>query len=122
MKIHIDHYTPVPTVSVIGCEKSFGCEHLKIVFTREWRSLKKYVTLYPSADDSDSIVIEYKSTPVELPRRIYEKAGICRYVISGENKKKRIVSKTGYLTILKAPEALPEECPPDTKRRKGVAV
>ena len=122
MKIQIDRYTPVPTISIIGCEKSFGCEHLKIVFSREWRSLKKYVTLYPTSDDTDAIVIEYKKAPIELPERIYEKAGVCRYVISGEGKNKRIVSKTGYMTVLKAPEPLPDEYTPDTKKRKGVAL
>ena len=122
MKIQIDRYTPVPSISIIGCEKSFGLEHLKLVFSREWRSLKKYVTLYPSPDDTDAIVIEYKNTPIELPKRIYDKAGVCRYVVSGESKNKRIVTKTGYLTILKAPEPLPESSPIDTKKRKGVAL
>lgn len=118
MKIQIDHYTPVPTVSVIGCEQSFGCERLEIAFNGEWKRLKKYVTFYFSEDESDSITIEYKHLPIVIPQRAYNNAGLCRYVIKGESKKKRIVSKTGYLRILKAPdELLLHDEAPLTKKR-----
>ena len=122
MKIQIDHYTPVPTVTVIGCEQSFGCERLEIDFDGEWKKLKKYVTLYPSRDESDKIVIEYKKSPIVIPPRIYERSGSCRYVITGESKKKKIVSKTGYLSVLKAPEELqkPEEVA--TPNKKGATL
>lgn len=122
MKIHIDGYTPVPTVTVIGCEQSFGCERLEIVFGKEWKRLKKYVTVYPTHDDSDAIVIKYKGSPVELPAKIYERSGTCRFVVSGEGPKKKIVCKTGYFSILKSPEALPDKEAPTSLKRKGVAV
>ena len=122
MKIQIDHYTPVPTVTVIGCEQSFGCERLEIVFDSEWKRLKKYVTIYPSRDDSEKIVIEYKGSPIELPARIYERSGSCRYVISGENSKKKIVCKTGYFSILKAPEELPKPEEAALPKKKGATA
>ena len=112
----------MPRVKVIGCEQSFGCERLEIVFGKEWKRLKKYVTIFPTRDDHDTIVIEYKSSPIELPARIYERSGSCRYVVTGENSKKRIVSKTGYFSILKAPDPLPEEYGSAPQKRKGVAV
>ena len=119
MKIQIDHLTPVPTVAVIGCEQSFGCEQLDIVFDSEWKNLKKSVTLYFSEDDSDSVTIEYKHSPIIIPPKAYEKAGICRYVIKGESKKKKIVCKTGYLRVLSAPDPLlnKEVSLPPRKRR-----
>ena len=119
MKIQIDHLTPIPTVAVIGCEQSFGCERLEIGFDGEWKNLKKSVTLYFSSDDSDFVTVEYKRSPILIPEKAYENAGVCRYVIKGENKKKRIVSKTGYLRVLKSPEELAsgEEVPLNKKRR-----
>lgn len=122
MKIQIDHYTPVPTVAVIGCEQSFGCEQLEIDFGREWKKLKKYVTLYPSEDESDAITIEYKRTSIEIPAKVYEKAGVCRYVIRGESDKKKLVCKTGYLSVLKAPEELHPTEDAATLKRKGASV
>ena len=119
MKIHIDGYTPVPTVTVIGCERSFGCEHLEIVFGKEWKRLKKYVTIYPTNDDSNAIVIEYKSSPIKLPDEIYERSGSCRFVVSGEGPKKKIVCKTGYFSILKSPEAPPDNEAHSPSKRKG---
>ncbi len=120
MKIQIDHLTPIPTVAVIGCEHSFGCEHLEIDFDGEWKNLKKNVTLYFSSDDSDFITIEYKRSPILIPEKACEMAGICRYVVKGENKKKRIVSKTGYLRVLKSPEELSsDEAPYLNKKRRA---
>lgn len=109
MKIQIDHYTPVPTHLVIGCEGALDCEKLKIEWGREWKKLKKSITFYPSDDESDSITADCKGNSVKIPARVYEKAGICRYVITGESPLKRIVSKTGYMTVLSAPEKLEEK-------------
>ena len=103
MKIHIENHTPIPNVAVIGCEQSFGCEQLEIDFGDEWKKLKKHVTLY-FPDDSEPITVEYKRSPILIPKGAYESAGLCRYVIVGESKKKRIVSRTGYLRILRSPE------------------
>ena len=103
MKIQIENHTPVPNVAVIGCEQSFGCDQLEIEFGDEWKKLKKHVTLY-FPDGSSPITVEYKRSPLIIPQRAYESAGLCRYVIVGESKKKRIVSRTGYLRVLKSPE------------------
>jgi hypothetical protein len=122
MKVHIEGYTLTPTVTVLGCEQSFGCEQLEIVFGKEWKRLKKYVTIYPTRYDDDVIVIEYKNSPIVLPERIYERSGSCRYVVSGENSKKRIVTKTGYFSILKSPEEAPKENEPQHQKIKGGSV
>ena len=116
MKIKIDNYTPLPTVSVIGCEQGFGCESLDIEFGEEWKNLKKYVTLYFSEDDTDNITVKYNRKHMTIPERAYEKSGLCRYVIKGESKRKRLVCKTGYLRVLKSPETLTKnECKRGTK-------
>ena len=120
MKIQIDHLTPIPTVAIIGCEQSFGCEELEICFDVEWKNLKKHVTFYLSEDDSEPIEIEYKRSPIAIPDKALKKAGIVRYVIKGESRRKRIVCKTGFLRVLKAPDELPEkEAVPSARKRRA---
>ena len=122
MKIQIDHYTPTPAVSVIGCEGSFGHERLEIIFGNKWRNLKKHVTLYFSEDGSDTLTLEYKNAPILIPQKAYEKAGLCRYVVSGEGKKKRIVCKTGYLRVVSSPEESPLHSDTSLTKKRGTEV
>ena len=107
MKIQIKNFTPVPSISVIGCEKSRGLERMEIRFDEKWDDLKKEVTFYLTDDDSVTITVPYKEKPIAIPESVTECSGIHRFVVSGTGRRKKLVSRTGFLSVLPVPEELP---------------
>lgn len=120
MKIHINNNTPIPAMSVIGCEQSFGTERIEISFGAEWKKLKKHVTFYLSSEET--ITLPYKGLSIKIPAEVYRKAGVYSYVVKGESKNKSIVCRTGFLTVLKSPEEyIPSKKGIGSVAKKGVA-
>ena len=99
MNIQIINYTPSPAVMIAGTVKSFGIEKISIRFGEGWKRLKKQITFFLSEDDSESITLDCKASPVKIPRELYENPGIYRYVVTGEGKNKKIVSRSGFLIV-----------------------
>ena len=105
MKIYIKNFTPVPSVLVIGCVKSIGLERIEIQFDKSWDKLKKEVTFYISDDNQTTITIPYKNSPITIPERVLETCGIHSYVVNGTKGNKKLVSRTGFLSVLPSPES-----------------
>ena len=119
MKIQINNFTLVPSVSVIGCAESRGLERMEIQFDEKWDKLKKEVTFYLSDDDSIKVTVPYKSSPIIIPDSVTERSGIRRFVVRGSRRREKLVSKTGFLSVLPAPEAYPADHRSQTKGKAG---
>ena len=84
---------------IAGTVKSFGVEKISISFGEGWKRLKKYVTFFLSEDDSESITVSCRKFPITIPCELYKNPGIYRYVVTGEGKHKKIVSRSGFLIV-----------------------
>jgi len=105
MKIQINNITPVPSVSVIGCADNRGFERMEICFDEKWDKLKKKVTFYLTEDDSVTVTVPYKGTSIMIPDSVTANGGIRRYVVIGTGRRKKLVSRTGFLSVLPVPES-----------------
>ncbi len=119
MKILINNFTPVPSISVIGCAESRGLERMEIQFDEKWDKLKKEVTFYLSDDDSVTVTVPYKASPIIIPDSVTANSGICRYVVKGVGRRKKLVSRTGFLSVLPVPESSPADRDKKAKGKVG---
>ena len=119
MKIQITNNSPIPAVHIIGCVGSFGNEYMEICFDEEWKDLKKHVVFYPHNEMASPILLKYKQKPIRIPDEMFVQEGLCRYVVIGESKKRRRISRTGFMSTISVPETyILEKSPAISKIKK----
>ena len=100
MIINVNNFAVSPAVTLVGVEKSVSDNILKIHFSREWRGTAKQVSFYKRNDVSPIRTLQYEKKGVSIPNELLSCAGIHRFTVCGEKNGQRIVSGTGYLSVL----------------------
>lgn len=92
---------------------------MEICFDEKWDKLKKEVTFYLTEDDSVTVTVPYKGNPIMIPDSVTANGGIRRYVVKGTGRRKKLVSRTGFLSVIAVPESYLAES--NKKGKVGVA-
>ena len=100
MIINVNNFAVSPAVTLVGVEKSVSDSILKIHFSREWRGTLKQVSFYKDNDTAPITTLQYEKKGVSIPNELLSCAGIHRFTVCGEKSGQRIVSGTGYLSVI----------------------
>ena len=98
MKLNIDNYIITPGKFVAGTRGSYGIEPIELELSREWEGLSVMVSFYPPHGAAVSVM--YTGEPFYIPAEVMDVCGNCRYVVSGYQGERKLISVEGLLHVL----------------------